>query len=131
MSQLHYIIPLRETIIDNDWSVIKDFDTDLPHKEMIKEEILKDWNKSNIFNYMSDKFKEKVHSMSMDVKENKDKRLEAIIHVNTNPGIQMRQALKSMITEELDGQMSDGWGEGFFGYNNIMTAEDGTKFIVE
>ena len=131
MSQLHYIIPLRETIIDNDCSAINEFDTDLPHKEMIKEEILKDWNKSNIFDYMSDKFKEKVHSMSMTVKENKNKRLEAIIHVNTNPGIQMRQALKSMITEELDGQMSDGWGEGFFGYNNIMTAEDGTKFIVE
>ena len=57
MSQLHYIIPLRETIIDNDCSAINEFDTDLPHKEMIKEEILKDWNKSNIFNYMSDKFK--------------------------------------------------------------------------
>ena len=33
------------------------------------------------------------------------------------------------IVDFLDGQMCDGWGECFFGFNNIMTAPDGTKFI--
>lgn len=39
--------------------------------------------------------------------------------------------LTKMISFQIDAQFSDGWGEGFFGYINIMTAPDGTKFIVE
>ena len=43
-------------------------------------------------------------------------------------GVRLTQKYRHAIIDQTSAQMTDGWGESNLGYNNIMTAPDGTRF---
>lgn len=132
MSSFYYRIPIREVLLDGEMCPIEDYETNLPHKQQIADELVSDWRKSDILQYFNDDVKSKLERLDIVViEDHTTKELYARIAVIGKLGVRFTRNLKDKIVDELDGQMSDGWGEGIFGYNNIMTAPDGTKFMIE
>ena len=98
--------------------------------DMIAKEMADSWNSTNIVSCFDGKLKDKIASAKMKVKKIKDDTV-AVITVIGKPNIRFSQTITNEIYDQIDAQFSDGWGEGFFGYINIMTADDGTIFCVE
>ena len=130
VTKMRYYVPIFETQIDGDNYALKTYENNLPHETMIKAEMLSFWNKSDIRQYLNTDLKEKVTALKLSF-THKNNQLIAIVNVICPKNTYFTEKLRQHVIDFLDGQMCDGWGECFFGFNNIMTAHDGTKFIVE
>lgn len=131
MSYISYHIPVDETTLDQDLNPITTFDANLPHEKAITKMLLSEWKKSNPLQYFPEEIRKKIHKLDMQIQVNKNKSMEAIVIAHGEPRTYFTEKLRHQIWDLLDGQMSDGWGECIFGYNNIMTDENGQKYIIE
>ena len=130
MSQRQILYTCHELVLDKQGNCLKEYETNLPHHDMIAKEMADSWNSTNIVRCFDGILKDKIASAKMKVKKIKDDTV-AVITVIGKPNIRFSQTITNEIYDQIDAQFSDGWGEGFFGYINIMTADDGTIFCVE
>lgn len=131
MSKVQVIYSCFETILDEEGHIIQQYEKNLPHHNIIKNEMVKSWNDAHMEQFFDGELKDKIQSAIMTFRLNKKKESQAVITIETVKDYRLSERRRNMILDQIDAQFSDGWGEGFFGYINIMTAPDGTKFIVE
>lgn len=132
MSKFKYITNLVETELDDDNNAICDYETNLPHHDVIIKEICKSWNDMHMEQYYDGCLKDKIHSAVMSAyrdKNHSDKCMVEITFVLKN-GCRLTETCRDAIIDQTNAQFTDGWGESFFGYGNIMT-DGGKRFIVE
>lgn len=130
MSKFIYNTTVSEVEIDSQGHTVADYDKNLPHKDVISREMCASWNNMHMEQYYDEILKDKIDSAVMTCKENNDGELIAKITFTMKPGVRLTEKYRNAIINQTSAQMSDGWGESFFGYNNIMT--DGTtRFIIE
>lgn len=132
MSKFTIVIPFREVELDKNDDVIKDYDYGLPHHKQIVQTACNDWNEAHMEQYYDGLLKDKVESAKMSPYRDSSGKNKCLtkIEVVLKSGIRMTAKYRLAISQQTSAQMSDGWGEGFFGYNNIMT--DGkSRFIAE
>ena len=130
MSKLKYLHALTESIVNDNCDILADYQYSLPHDEQICKEICDDFNKAHIERFFDGILKDKIKSCRMRCIKDEETTL-AIIDIEGIEGFRMSQKRRNAVWEQMEGQMCDGWGEGFFGFGNVMKASDGTQFIVE
>lgn len=130
MSQFIYQTTVSEAVFDPKDSTIIDYDTHLPHAKYVAQNMCNDWNNAHMEQYYDNILKNKIDSAVMKCKENSDGELVASITFTLKKGVRLTEKYRKAIVEQTSAQMSDGWGESYFGYNNIMTAPDEMRFYV-
>ena len=130
MSKYIWRTDLYEVIVDADGEFVELYKQWLPHHEMIAEKICASWNEMHIEQYFDDVLKSNIQSAVMRCIQEKETGYSvAKITVTGVPGFRFSSKRIGMIDEQMDAQMADGWGEGFF--HKLFTAPDGTLFYVE
>ena len=135
MATITSLYTCHEELLDENDNQIGYYEENLPHSKEIAEAFITQWNES------ADKFilklineeagKNRIKSCyAKQFKKNGNKTIIAI-EIVAKEGQQLREPTKSNIFDFIDSQMSDGWGEGFFGYINIMRGKDGRKFCIQ
>lgn len=132
MSTFNFITSFTETTLDNDECPLNYYTNNLPHHSLIIKKACESWNEMHMEQYYDGILENKVKSAVMSAFRDRtcSKNCSVKIAITLEPGIRMTEKYRKAITEQTSAQLTDGWGEGFFGYINVMS--DGkTKFIVE
>ena len=132
MSKFEYITNLTETELDENGNVICDYETNLPHHDLIIKKICKSWNDMHMEQYYDGQLKDKINSAVMSAYRDQTHSGQCSVKITftLKKGCRLTESCRDAIIDQTNAQFSDGWGEGFFGYSNIMT--DGKRhFIVE
>ena len=130
MSAFNYLYAVHEVQVDKNDNLIAEFEDNLPHHSFIMDEMCKSWNDMHMEQYYDGILKNKILSAKM-IPDIIDGTSCAKINIIGKSGVRFTQKVKDAIVEQTSAQMCDGWGEGFFGYANIMTAPDGTRLYVD
>lgn len=130
MSQFIYQTTISEAVFDPKDSSIIDYDTHLPHAKYISQNMCDDWNNAHMEQYYDEILENKIDNAVMKCKENNRGELVVSITFTLKKGTRLTERYRKAIIDQTSAQMSDGWGESFFTYNNIMTAPDGTRFYI-
>ena len=138
---MSYVISLydcHEIIVDNNNNFVKEHCKNLPHDQFIKDEFCKQFNKAvhdyllNIINNECDDKISKIIAKPMDNhKSGKPIATTVGVYIYGKPYVRFTKKFKEKVFDFMSSQYSDGWGEGFFGPVNIMTAPDGTRLYVD
>lgn len=134
MAVIKSLYTLHEIVVDNNDEFVKEYEVDLPHGDFIVEEMCKAWNADAdkfILEFMNNECDNRIESCYMKPFKNNNGESTVAVHIKAKEGKQLTGKIKSAVWDFMDGQYSDGWGEGFFGLINVMTAPDGTRFYVE
>jgi len=119
-----------ETKLDENDDFVEDYEINLPHHDMIAKAAEKSWNDTHMEQYYDGILEDKVESAIMKCRKSKTGVSEAVINIKLKDGIRLTERYRNAIVQQTEAQLSDGWGESFFGYCNVMT--DGkSRFIVE
>ena len=130
MSTFMFITTFNEVEFDNDGNIIADYETNLPHHDMISAEAERSWNEMKMEQYYDGILTDKIESARMKCRKTKTGETEAVIRFKMKAGVRLTERYRNAIVEQTSAQFSDGWGESFFGMVNVMT--DGKKkFFVE
>ena len=130
MSKILYKYVFQENILDENGFVKEEHCTHLPHAEQIIEAAEKSFNDTHLETFFDGVLKDNIVSCTMRCCESALGELYGIISVVGKQGFRFSEKRRNAVYDQLDAQFSDGWGEGFFGYGNIMKSGI-TKFIVE
>ncbi len=131
MSQYRTYFDIMEEQVDDNDDIIKDFKTNLPHHDFICQAMCKSWNNMHIEQFFDGPLAKKIKSAKMTYSRGPHGESFGHITFVGTPGFRFTQRMKEELDDQVSAQFSDGWGESFFGYINIMTAPDGTRFMVE
>lgn len=130
MSKYKWRTDLYEIVEDADGEFVELYELWLPHHETIAEKICASWNEMHMERYFDDVLKDNIQSAVMRCIQEKETGYSvAEITITGVPGFRFSSKRIGMINEQMDAQMADGWGEGFF--HKLFTATDGTCFHVE
>ncbi len=129
MAVFTFITTFTEVEVDKNNDFIADYETNLPHHDIIAESMEKSWNDMHMERFYDGILTDKIESATMKCRQ-LDGESEAVISIKMKPGARLTQKYKDAIIDQTSAQLSDGWGEGFFGLINIMTDGD-RRFYAE
>lgn len=130
MSKYIWRTDLYEVKVDDDGDFAEAYERWLPHHATIEEKICASWNGMHMEQYFDDVLKDNIQSAVMRcIQEKETSYSVAEITITGVPGFRFSRKRIGMIDEQMDAQMADGWGEGFF--HKLFTAPNGTLFYVE
>ena len=130
MSKYIWRTDLYEVTVDADGEFAEAYERWLPHHATIAEKICASWNEMHMEQYFDDVLKNNIQSAVMRCIQEKETGYSvAEITITGVSGFRFSRRRIGMIDEQMDAQMADGWGEGFF--HKLFTAPDGTLFYVE
>lgn len=109
MSKLYYDIPIEEEYETEE--SYEFFEQNLPHEEILREWLPQEWAKCHVENTFDEILKGKVTSTDMKCRKTPDGRLIARVTVEFVPGFRLSEQRRDACWEQLDAQMTDGWGE--------------------
>lgn len=115
MSKLYYDIPLEEEYNGPDGEH-KEVRMDIPHYEQIKDWLPKEWDKCEIHKAFYGVLKDKVSSCTMKCyQKTEDGHVHSFarIIIDFVPGFRLSMKRRYACWEQLDGQMTDGFGETY------------------
>ena len=115
MSARIVLYKIEEVHIDDDLNFSQSFLTNLPHAKEIGEDAMRSWNSLPMADYFSDELKGKIADCKMDYTIDKNGGLDLRIKTTAIPRFRLTQARTDAIYEQISAQLSDGWGESFFG----------------
>ena len=133
MSKIYYYMDLHEVlIVEEDGEEYEETHAEnLPHHDIIAKEICDSWNEMHMEKYFNDKLADKIQSATMRCYRDKESgKTIAKITIEGVPHYRFGSVRRDMVFEQLNAQMSDGWGEGFFRAYELK-APDGTRFYVD
>lgn len=123
MSRLYYKIVLEEFFDDDNEH--HEHHNHLPHFEQIKDWLPKEWAEYHIENAFSlREIRENVASCVMAVRQGKDGEAYAMVTIDFKPGFRLSARRRESVWNDLDAQMSDGFGE-CVDHDQIPGAPDG------
>lgn len=131
MSKHGFIYRPCEVVCDKEGNIINEHETDLPHFDMIRKEMEDNWNSMHMEQYFDGILKDKIAECTLKFINIGLPYPTALINAVGVPRFRFTEKVRNEIDEQIFAQLVDGWGEGFFGPVNIMTAPDGTRFYVE
>ena len=111
MGVLLYDIQVMEEQIDGQGNVQKEWEKSLPHHDVIKEDFKKQFEACDIKQAFDGDLSMFIEKVWMTVFRDREQHTIARIHVAAKPKFRMNEHFRSRVFEELDGQMSDGFGE--------------------
>lgn len=130
MSKYKWRTDLYEIVEDADGEFVELYEQWLPHHETIAEKICASWNEMHMEQYFDDVLKDNIQSAVMRCIQEKETGYSvAEITITGVSGFRFSNKRIGIINEQMDAQMADGWGEGFF--HKVFTAPDGMRFCVE
>ena len=131
MATLTYEITISEVRLDSSGNAIAEYTENLPHQDDIIAAALK-LDLSHLADVLNARLGqhgvERVRSWA-SVRSNKQ--VVMTISVEAAPRFRWSERRRNIVFDELDTQLVDGWGEGFFGYANVMVGENGHRFFPE
>lgn len=131
MSSLRFIYRLAETQLDENGIEVAHYTSNLPHHEMIAENLSLGWNSMHMERFFDGILKDKIERCVMKcIKRNG----ESIAYITITPkqGFRLSAKRRNEIFAQLEGQLTDGWGESYLDYSNILTdASSGVRFFPE
>ena len=135
MAKLLSIYTIHERVVDKDGNDLAYYDENLPHGDVLADAFVKDWNKA-ADEYMLDLInkevgKDRIASIYARRYQKNGAETKVAVEVVAKPGKQFRWPIKDNVFDFLSAQYCDGWGEGFFGLVNVMTAPDGAQICAE
>lgn len=113
MSTLYYDIKVDELLFDDDGNEVQEIRTNLPHFRQIKAWLPGEWQKCEIHKCFDGILKDQVASTKMRVFEDKTKQTIARVKIDFVPGFRLSEKRRQACWEQLDAQMSDGFGESY------------------
>lgn len=132
MSEIVFSVDLKEVIVDENGDFVKAYSCDLPHSKFAAEQFCKAWNKDT--ELMTELVNEVADNRIAIIFAKRQKLSNGItsvgVHFVAKPYARLSEHISFAIMNWFDAQMVDGFGEGFFGNINIMTAPDGTRFYL-
>lgn len=132
MADLTYGITATEVQLNENLDVVAEHMFDLPHDRHIAEQARKSWNAIDFVSILNGVLgADGIERTPMTYRIDRDGHLHLTIRIVPKRGFRWSERRRNVVFDELDAQMVDGWGEGFFGYANVMTDEDGNKFCAE
>lgn len=134
MAEIISLYTCHEVIVDNNDNILEYHETNLPHGDFIAEEFCKKWNEDAdkfLLEFMNKELDNRIESCIAKPRKTNDGTTTVAVHIKAKPGKQLTTKIKNTAWDYMSAQYSDGWGEGFFGMINIMTAPDGTRLYVE
>lgn len=131
MSQLFYDIHIQEeynhdATLPGGYAL---FQNKLPHLQQIKDYLPKTWEDCHIEQTFDGILKDKVTSCPMRIFENKNGQVIARITINFAPGFRLSEKRRQACWEQLDAQMSDGFGECVDGQRIPNTPDGWTLYL--
>jgi len=123
MSKLYYKINLEEFFdSDDDYC---EYHNHLPHFKQLKDWLPKEWAECHIEQTFSMKeIRENIESCILTVRQGKNGETYAMVTINFKPGFRLSARRRESVWDDLDAQMSDGFGENV-DHNQIPGAPDG------
>lgn len=131
MANLAYDIRVSEIQLDENGNELDEITRNLPHADLIAGMACSSWNALDFPAIVGGHAKGGVERAPMSARIEGDGALVLRINVIAKKGFRLSERRRQSIFDELDAQMSDGWGEGFFGYGNVITDGDGNQLIAE
>lgn len=131
MATLTYDIRIAEIKLDENGDEVDEVSTNLPHADLIAGLACSTWNAIDFPGIVGGAAKGGIERSPMTAKVTGDGSLVLRISVVAKKGFRLSECRRNCIWEELDAQMSDGWGEGFFGHANVLTDDEGNRFMAE
>ena len=121
MSKLFYDIPLVEEFYDSPEAMMaklpaRTVHVNIPHKKELEEWITSEWNGMHMEQYFDGILKDKVESCIMrpfTIKENGDELSFGRVEVTFVKGFRLTDKRRIECWDQLDAQMTDGFGETF------------------
>ena len=123
MSKLFYDITIEEEYIGTN-SEYKIITKNIPHFEEIKNWLPKEWDRCKIHTTFDGQLKNKVQNTLMKCFEEKDGTAIARITIEFVPGFRLSKNRRDACWQQLDAQMSDGFGESY-DHTQIPNSEQG------
>lgn len=123
MSKLYYSFPFREEFYDRNQNMTKLCETNLPHYGIIKDWLPRIWDESHIEKTFDGIIKDKIESCIMNCII-KDGIPTAVVTITPIKGFRLSEKRRNEIWDQLDAQMSDGFGESV-DYHQIPGAPKG------
>lgn len=128
MSKLYYKIGLEEFFDDDNG--YREYRDHLPHFEQLKDWLPKEWAECRIEQTFDLKeIRENVDSCTMAVRKSKDGEAYAIVTIDFKPGFRLSARRRQSVWDDLDAQMSDGFGE-CVDHHQIPGAPDGYMLML-
>lgn len=109
---MYHFHEIQET---RDGEYICEYKKDLPHAKEIVKSAVDDWNKTvkAFIPFLYTEFDDDIASVRAYPSRTDTDAM--CIEVRLKPKIRMSEKKRTAIEEAIDAQLSDGWGEGFFG----------------
>lgn len=134
MSYITSTYTCHEIIVDSNDNYISDHETNLPHADLISKTFCAEFNKASrdyLLDTMNNELDNKITSLKAQPSKASGTDTVIDIRIIAKPGIRFTAKLRNAVYDFMSVQFSDGWGEGFFGPVNILTANDGTRFYID
>lgn len=128
MSILYYNIPFGEEFYDKNANTTTPYETNLPHYDIIKDWLPKVWNECHIEKTFDGIIKDKIEKCTMKcmIKNNIP---TAVVTITAVKGFRLSEKRRNEIWDQLDAQMSDGFGESV-DYHQIPGAPEGWRLAL-
>ena len=132
MSKLYYRIPLCEEYYDTEDAKTTHlphttFHHDLPHEKIIGKWFAEEWNNAHMEQYFDDILKNKVKSCTMkpllQIRDGK-RYLFGNVTITFLPGFRLSAEKREACWNQMDAQMTDGFGETY-DYRHIPGTPEG------
>lgn len=128
MSKLYYNIRFGEEFYDENKDTTTSYETDLPHYDILKDWLPKIWNECHIEKTFDGIIKDKIENCIMKCAI-KDGVPTAVVTITPIKGFRLSEKRRNEIWEQLDAQMSDGFGESV-DYHQIPRAPKGWRLAL-
>ena len=130
MATFKFITTFSEITLDQNDNIVVDYETNLPHHDIISRAAEKSWNDLHMERFYDGILTDKIESATMKCRRSGSGATEAVISIKAKPGVRLISKYRDAIVDQTSAQLSDGWGESFFGFVNIMS-DGNERFCVE
>ena len=132
MSKVCYDIILEETLFKN--NKITYYESDLPHGKELAKRACEDWNKQErlMTKLVNECCYNRVEScIAKPVEVEKDGAVLSCMRISFvgKPHAWLSDKFRTALVEFMEGQITDGWGEGYFNGETIMLS-DGSEVMI-
>ena len=129
MATLKYYVYLFEDLVDKSGDSQRVYERSLPHHKQIAEWLPKEWAKVNPLQYFPAELREIIDSCEMSIYQNPKPQTIAAISVKAKAGVHWSKRTRTMVFEELGGQILDRFAESY-DFSQIPGAPDNYVLIL-
>ena len=133
MSYITSLYVCHEIIVDSNNNFISEHETNLTHAELISKTFCEQFDRAAedyLLNIMNNELGNRIALLKAMPSKARNETIISI-RITAKPGVRFTSKLRNAVYDFMSSQFSDGWGEGFFGPANIITANDGTRFYID